>query len=142
MKHPCLSCGACCGFFRVEFYVGESEEITPGGVPSELSEPARPSHEEELDRREQIQRVMKGTNRREDIRCAALTGDIGCSVACAIYDRRPTPCRNFRASYENGKHNKRCDQARLKHGLRPLRPRDWPRPAEPERPTREAELSL
>jgi Fe-S-cluster containining protein len=44
---------------------------------------------------------MKGTNQKNP-RCAALTGAIGAAVACSIYDRRPSPCRDFGIHYFDG----------------------------------------
>lgn len=122
-SHPCLSCGACCAFFRVAFYWREAEETVegrPGPVPVALTE--------DLDSH---QRCMKGTNRKRGGHCVALQGRVGKQASCAIYDRRPSPCRAFPASYEEGRRNQRCDQARAAHGLPPLGPRDWlpPRPA-------------
>ena len=69
-------------------------------------------------------RCMKGTENKHQPKCNALQGRIGKRVGCEIYENRPTPCRNFQASYENGKHNPRCDEARAAHGLRPLRRED------------------
>ncbi len=59
------------------------------------------------------------------MRCQALEGKIGTAVGCKIYDRRPSPCRNFKASFEDGQHNQRCDDARAVMGLSPLTPEDW-----------------
>ncbi len=50
---------------------------------------------------------------------------MGEEVACKIYESRPTPCRDFTASFENGEANPRCDQARARYGLPPLTPRSW-----------------
>jgi Fe-S-cluster containining protein len=58
-------------------------------------------------------------------RCLALQGKIGQSVGCKIYENRPSPCRNFKASFENGTKNIRCDQARARMGLLELTPEDW-----------------
>lgn len=71
-------------------------------------------------------RCMKGTEVKHQIKCSGLTGRIGHNAHCTIYHNRPTPCRNFMASYENGKHNPRCDEARAAHGLKPLRRSDYP----------------
>ena len=30
-------------------------------------------------------------------RCVALEGEVGCSVSCAIYEKRPSVCRRFEA---------------------------------------------
>ncbi len=73
---------------------------------------------------------MKGTERKHRPRCVALSGEIGISVSCAIYENRPTPCRRFTASYENGVREPRCDEARLRHGLKPLTKSDFKEPAE------------
>lgn len=56
-------------------------------------------------------------------RCIALRGAIGSFVSCGIYEHRPSPCRAFRYSYENGgPREERCDQARAAIGLAPLQP--------------------
>ncbi|HND86498.1 MAG TPA: hypothetical protein PLU50_11845, partial [Pseudobdellovibrionaceae bacterium] len=58
--------------------------------------------------------------------CRALHGRIGQKAVCTVYQDRPSPCRDFAASYSDGKtHQPRCDQARQAHGLSPLKPRDW-----------------
>lgn len=64
--------------------------------------------------------TMKGTDEKHRPACMALDGIIGTKVGCKIYSNRPSPCRNFLASYEDGIHRPRCDEARRKHGLRPL----------------------
>jgi Fe-S-cluster containining protein len=53
---------------------------------------------------------MRGTDH-QPVRCAALTGKIGDTVGCGIYEWRPSPCREF----EEG--SDACDRARAKHGL-------------------------
>jgi Fe-S-cluster containining protein len=55
-------------------------------------------------------------------RCIALLGDIGRSVRCSIYDRRPSICREFEPSWQNNTPNSRCDKARLAWGMQPLMP--------------------
>jgi hypothetical protein len=62
---------------------------------------------------------MKGTEPRQR-RCCALEGQIGIWVACSIYPSRPTPCRNFKASWEVGVSNQECDRARTIYGLVPF----------------------
>lgn len=113
-SHPCTRCGACCAYFRVAFYWRETIENPPNNVPQELVE--------DLD---SFRMCMKGTNVKTGVQCVALEGRVGKRVRCTIYDNRPTPCRAFDASYSNGKQNKRCDQARAAHGLKPLKPDDW-----------------
>ncbi|WP_413288278.1 YkgJ family cysteine cluster protein [Bdellovibrio sp. HCB337] len=120
-QHPCLSCGACCAYFRVAFYWREAEPDGIWKVPVKLTV--------DLD---STYRCMKGTEVKHQNKCVALTGRIGKDAHCSIYQNRPTPCRNFMASYEDGTHNPRCDEARNRHGLRPLCKSDYP-PA-PETP--------
>ena len=56
-------------------------------------------------------------------RCNALGGEIGKGVACGIYANRPSPCRDFHHSYEDGgPQEPRCDEARVKAGMKPLLP--------------------
>lgn len=119
---PCLTCGACCAFFRASFYHAEADDITPGGVPVDLTEDLN-----------QFRRVMKGTNQKHP-RCIALTGEIGREACCSIYARRSTVCRDFPASYVDGvTRNPDCDRARALHGLPPVRPEDWhPAPPDPQ----------
>jgi Fe-S-cluster containining protein len=118
VSNPCLSCGACCAFFRASFYWAEADDATPGGVPVDLTEKLDP-----------YQRVMQGTNRKEP-RCVALEGVVGVSVGCAIYDQRASVCREFTPSWYDGVHNPRCDQARAAKGLPALEPDAWDRPDE------------
>ena len=114
--NPCVNCGACCAHFRVQFYWREANpEDSPHPVPQNLVEDLTPTF-----------RCMKGTADKHHPQCAALKGRIGKDGKCSIYELRPTPCRAFEASFENGRRNSRCDEARRAHGLKPLRPQDWP----------------
>jgi Fe-S-cluster containining protein len=99
--HPCLSCGACCASFRVDFSRHETED-EGGCVPAGLAVEVNDS----LCR-------MRGTDHAAP-RCAALGGQIGVQVACGIYEWRPSPCREF----DDG--SDACNRARRKHGLAPL----------------------
>ena len=113
--HPCQKCGACCAFYRVSFYWREAEPLdTTNPVPEGFWKESSDN-----------QRCLIGTDQKHKPKCTALGGKIGEFVYCTIYENRPTPCRNFMASYENGYHNPRCDEARAKHGLRPLCKSDW-----------------
>ncbi|MBN1287873.1 MAG: YkgJ family cysteine cluster protein [Anaerolineae bacterium] len=40
-----------------------------------------------------------GTNQKQP-RCVALGGEMGAAVYCAIYERRPTPCREFGVTWK------------------------------------------
>ena len=114
--NPCLSCGACCTLFRVSFHWSETDLVKPDGVPAGMTENLG------------VHRVaMKGTTGAEPIRCVALCGTIGESVGCGIHPLRAGVCRDFAASWSNGEPNERCDAARAKYGLAPLRPEDWQR---------------
>jgi len=112
--HPCIGCGACCAFYRVAFYWREAEPDGLWKVPLERTV--------DLD---SMQRCMKGTEVKHHPKCVSLTGRIGKNAHCSTYENRPSPCRNFIASYEDGTHNPRCDEARKAHGLRPLRREDY-----------------
>lgn len=107
--HPCQKCGACCASFRVSFHPKEILAGGPWKVPVEWTEEGGASW-----------LSMKGTNKKHRPACKALRGTIGESVSCQIYSQRPSPCRNFLASFEDGVHRPRCDEARRKHGLKPL----------------------
>ena len=98
MTHPCLTCGACCASFRVDFSVYETQELG-GDVPDGLA----------VDVTDTLRR-MRGTDHSPP-RCAALTGKVGTQAACGIYDCRPPPCRAF----EPG--SPACERARQRHGL-------------------------
>ncbi len=112
-KHPCMTCGACCNYYKVQFHHSEclSDSLS---VPIDLTYPVLVSDN----------LVMKGTYKK-DPRCVALKGVIGEEVTCSIYEQRPSCCRNFTASFEDGQQNFRCDQARLAKGLSPLTMDDW-----------------
>ena len=111
--NPCLSCGACCVFFRVSFYWGETDDNKEGGVPVDLTMPVAP-----------FRRAMRQADG-EGKPCIALNGTLGRKVNCTIYERRPSVCRDFIPSWFNGKHHPRCDKARKIIGLDPLTPDSW-----------------
>lgn len=112
LLHPCQRCGACCASQRVQFH---RHHVTPRGpVPRNLIVPARtPNHVH-----------MRGTEGAVR-RCVALYGVVNEGVSCTIYARRPPPCRDFAASYEDGTRAEHCDAARAAHDLPALTPADW-----------------
>lgn len=57
--NPCMTCGACCAFFRVSFYWAEADDAG-GTIPARLTEQISPFH-----------RCMSGTNQKNP-RCIAL----------------------------------------------------------------------
>ena len=97
----CTSCGACCASFRVDFSVFETQE-RGGSVPDGLVVEVTSST-----------RRMRGTDHTPP-RCAALTGKIGATIACGIYEWRPSPCREFAEGRDA------CNRARNRHGLAAL----------------------
>jgi Fe-S-cluster containining protein len=107
-QNPCLHCGACCASFRVSFYWGETSAITPTGVPVELTTPVN-----------QFYSCMNGTDSKTP-RCTALTGVVGDSVSCTIYQQRSSTCREFDVRDDDGNINPQCTKARAKHGLLPV----------------------
>lgn len=112
--NPCLHCGACCAYYRVSFYWSEADEGQGGLVPFELTEEVTP-----------LRRCMKGTNQKQP-RCVALQGEIGRTVRCSIYPRRPSPCRKFGITCTDGllrargDEQERCNRARAAWGLPPF----------------------
>jgi len=113
MLHPCLSCGACCAYFRVAFHWSEADASQGGVVPPELTETLDPHR-----------LVMQGTQASRP-HCVALRGAVGQSARCGIYDRRPSVCRDVEPSWESGRHSTQCDKARQGYGLPALAPDDW-----------------
>ncbi|HUH87471.1 MAG TPA: YkgJ family cysteine cluster protein [Pusillimonas sp.] len=109
--NPCLSCGACCAHFRVSFYCGEIAGENGGTVPPDLVSQIGP-----------LRACMKGTEEGGQ-RCVALCGEIGHEgIHCAIYEQRPSPCRDFPAWEQDGTANPDCQRVRAKFGL-PALPR-------------------
>ncbi len=94
----CQGCGACCASFRVDFSVHETQ-AGGGTVPDGLTVPLTGTMAR-----------MRGTDHGSP-RCAALSGKVGSSARCGIYEWRPNPCREF----EEG--SPACAQARRRHGL-------------------------
>ena len=110
--NPCLSCGACCAHFRVSFYFGELQGQPDGWVPLELTSKVN-----------DFRAAMKGTEAGNG-RCIALRGEVGqAGVHCAIYQHRPTPCREFVAWFPDGTPNPDCRRLREARGLAPLQHR-------------------
>jgi Fe-S-cluster containining protein len=99
--HPCLTCGACCAAYRVDFSAFELDE-QGGPVPSGLAVEVTGNTCR-----------MRGTDHAPP-RCAALSGTIGVRVACGIYEWRPNPCRELEVGSDA------CQRARARHGLPPL----------------------
>lgn len=110
MNNPCMTCGACCAFYRASFYWAEADDATPGGVPVHLT--GKLNH---------FRRFMIGLDGSTP-RCTALEGAVGERVRCAIYANRPSVCRNLHASWLDGARNEKCDKARVAWGLPPLEP--------------------
>jgi uncharacterized protein len=107
--NPCLSCGACCASFRVDFAREEWAGDGGGGaVPEGLADPIGPATCR-----------MRGSDHARP-RCAALVGRIGESVHCGIHEWRPSPCREFGLRAPLGIGDDACAAARRRHGLAPL----------------------
>lgn len=123
MSHPCLSCGACCAYFRVGFHWSETDAFLGGTVPPEMTAKLDPHRV-----------AMLGTAQKNP-RCIALDAEIGRRAACSIYARRPSVCREVPPSWEFGEASPQCDRARLAHGLKPLTPEDWLGPERTDTPS-------
>jgi uncharacterized protein len=96
-QDACLSCGACCTFFRVSFYWAEGLEMPE-------------DHIEELTA---VYSCMKGTNQKLP-RCIALRGTVGKQVSCEIYEVRSSSCKEVRVG------DIQCNKARLAHQMIPF----------------------
>ncbi len=107
---PCQSCGACCASYRVSFSRCEVDDLPGGQVPEALIEAITPNLA-----------CMRGTGS-VPLRCTALRGRIGEAVSCAIYEFRPSACREFAPLAAVGRGDEACDEARRCHGLAPLLP--------------------
>ena len=108
--NPCITCGACCAYFRASFYWAETDASADGTVPAAMTEKLN-----------DFRAVMRGTNQ-PNPRCIALLGQIGQSVRCSVYELRASVCRDFKMSWEDGVANGRCDKARAVWGLGRLEP--------------------
>jgi Fe-S-cluster containining protein len=109
----CLTCGACCAAFRVSFYWAESDVAVADSVPADMTCQVAP-----------LLCAMKGTNQLHP-RCVALQGDVGVRVWCAIYEQRPSVCREVAPSgqsRQNGVATIWCDRAREIYDLPPFMP--------------------
>lgn len=109
-NNPCLNCGACCSHYRISFFSGEIDTQPMGFVPEALVSDYEVKP---------LVACMKGTETGNG-RCIALTGTIGKSIGCSIYENRPTPCREFPVWMEDGSPNPKCQTLRTKIGIAPL----------------------
>lgn len=105
---PCRLCGACCASLRVDFHPSECP-ADGSGVPPEMV----------ISLNAALAR-MRGTDDASP-RCVALAGEVGEAVACAIYARRPSPCRDFSPYAALGVGDEGCARARRRHGLPALK---------------------
>ncbi|EHC89724.1 Ferredoxin [Salmonella enterica subsp. enterica serovar Senftenberg str. A4-543] len=64
---------------------------------------------------------MAGTNQKQP-HCKALIGTPGENVSCAIYENRPSTCREFSISGEGGEVNEACNRARARYMRRAIAP--------------------
>jgi len=104
-NNRCLTCGACCAFYRVAFLSVEVDDHEGGKVPLAFVLSIDDTHS-----------AMKGTHGFFK-RCAALQGSVGRCVTCAIYSSRPSTCRNFLPGWDVHYQNDACNQARSAFGL-------------------------
>lgn len=112
----CETCGACCrasSFMEfplrpfadmTDTEAQEIEEKHPGSVT--LTVPSGWTFDP--------QRFVMAIKSGEHGRCVALKGKVGKKVSCAIYEDRPSTCREFEPGSEH------CLEARRKSGMRLL----------------------
>lgn len=96
-QDACLSCGACCAFFRVSFYWAEGLNL-----PEHYTEPVTA-----------VYSCMVGTNQSSP-RCIALQGEIGKHVSCGVYHQRSESCKDVQIA------DVQCNKARRAYNLIPL----------------------
>jgi uncharacterized protein len=102
----CQSCGACCkahSSYEGERYVS----ILP-------EDAGRMTSQQKEDHLVEISTGHFGMKLVEDLRCSALSGEIGNCVSCKIYEARPDVCRGFE------KDGNTCRFARTESGLGPF----------------------
>lgn len=105
INNPCFECGQCCQHFRVSFYHGEIASHDHGYVPPELTTPITPHLA-----------CMKGTEKGGG-KCIALAYSKDGGYRCSIYEKRPSPCREFNIRNEDGQLNPDCLKLRRAIGL-------------------------
>lgn len=93
-QNACLSCGACCTYFRVSFYWAEGLPL-----PDHYTEPLTP-----------VYSCMTGTNQAKP-RCIALEGEVGKQVSCGVYEHRSSACKSVQIA------DSQCNKARRAHGF-------------------------
>ncbi|MGY6624710.1 YkgJ family cysteine cluster protein [Acinetobacter johnsonii] len=93
-EDACLSCGACCAFFRVSFYWAEGISM-----PEHYTEPVTA-----------VYSCMVGTNQASP-RCIALQGTIGEQVSCGMYEQRSSSCKEVQIADDQ------CNKARRAHNM-------------------------
>ena len=98
-QDACLSCGACCAYFRVSFYWAEGIPM-----PEQYTEPLTA-----------VYSCMQGTNQAQPY-CVALEGKIGEQVSCAIYTVRSSSCKEVQIADEQ------CNKARRAYNMIPFIP--------------------
>jgi Fe-S-cluster containining protein len=108
-QDACLSCGACCTFFRVSFYWAEGLNM-----PEHYTEPVSA-----------VYSCMSGTNQPAP-RCLALQGTVGQQVSCGIYEARSSSCKEVQIA------DAQCNKARAAHKMIPFVPIDAPDPVNDE----------
>ena len=88
--------GACCANYRLALCWAQGETL---GIPEDMTVKVNDFYT-----------CMKGTETKP-VRCIALAGEVGNSVACQIYDKRSSTCQSVQVGDEQ------CIKARHHYGL-------------------------
>lgn len=98
---PCMDCGACCSYFRVDFKRENNPQVPAAVIFLKKNGIASMKGAE----------IFKG-------RCESLEGKIGEKCSCKIYANRPDVCNLFPVWLPNGLQNPKCIAARKHFGLK------------------------
>ena len=112
MQYDCQKCGACCTFF----HKGELKEnnyplwavpINPDyqNVPPAFVQIGKKLTIADSDKEADANNFYTTNQfvKNNNTRCSALSGEVGSSVSCLIYENRPPVCRKFEAGSDRCK---------------------------------------
>lgn len=109
---PCVICGACCRYFKIEFDYKKNKQVPMNFYNKKTL------LWQFMNLEYRNIAAMKGAESFNKGKCIALDGELGEKALCTIYENRPDHCRAFPVWEKNGEQNKRCIKARVEKGLK------------------------